>query len=177
MKSSRTHLNVYPRCFRNGCSSWRLPYLLVIFVFSHSGRGSYSETQYAGLEALYNATGGDQRWTTSGGWRNAVLGVCGGWYGVVCDSSGENVTGLSLAGNGLAGNLADAVEFFQVLSLEKVDLSDNELVGAVPAGLGLMPNLNVLDLSRNEFSSFPSSWGSGASSLQHLSLRQNNLSG
>lgn len=164
--------------YRTGSSSWLLPYLLVILFFSYSGRGSsYSETQYAGLEALYNATGGDQRWTVSSGWQDVVLGVCGGWYGVVCDDSGENVTGLSLAGNGLTGNLTNAVEFFQLLSLEEIDLSDNKLMGALPSGFGLMPNLKVLDLSRNEFSSFPSSWGSGASSLQHLSVRQNNLSG
>ena len=137
---------------------------------------SYSETQFHGLEALYNATGGEQ-WTTSTGWRDAALGVCGGWFGVECDSSGENVTGLSLAGNGLAGNLSDAVEFFQLVTLEDVDLSDNELVGPVALGLGLMSKLGQLDLSRNELSSFPASWGSEASSLQHLSLRLNNISG
>lgn len=136
---------------------------------------SYSETQFLGLEALYNATGGE-RWASSTGWRDAALGVCE-WFGVACDSSGENVTGLSLAGNGLAGNLSDAAEFFQVFSLEDVDLSDNELVGPVALGLGLMSNLGQLDLSRNELSSFPASWGSEASSLQHLSLRSNNISG
>ena len=136
---------------------------------------SYSETQFLGLEALYNATGGE-RWTSSTGWRDAALSVCE-WFGVVCDSSGENATGLSLAGNGLEGNLSDAAEFFQVISLEDVDLSDNELVGPVALGLGLMSNLEQLDLSRNGLSSFPPSWGSEASSLQHLSLRSNNISG
>lgn len=136
---------------------------------------SYSETQFLGLEALYNATGGEQ-WTSSTGWRDAALGVCE-WFGVACDSSGENVTGLSLAGNGLAGNLSDAAELFQIVSLEDMDLSENELVGPVALGLGLMSNLEQLDLSRNGLSSFPASWGSEASSLQHLSLRSNNISG
>lgn len=136
---------------------------------------SYSETQFLGLEALYNATGGEQ-WTSSTGWRDAALGVCE-WFGVACDSSGDNVTGLSLAGNGLAGNLSDAAELFQIVSLEDMDLSENELVGPVALGLGLMSNLEQLDLSRNGLSSFPASWGSEASSLQHLSLRSNNISG
>lgn len=136
---------------------------------------SYFETQSSGLEALFTATGGEQ-WIYSTGWRDSSLGICD-WYGVSCDSSGQNVTDLSLAGNGLTGNLTEAVGFFDVLSLTSIDLSDNELVGPVASGFGLMPNLVVLDLSRNEHSSFPASWGARASSLQHLSLQQNNISG
>ncbi|CAN0582673.1 unnamed protein product, partial [Ectocarpus sp. 12 AP-2014] len=121
----------------------------------------YLETQQVGLEALYNATGGEH-WASSSGWRDVTLGVCD-WYGVVCDSNGWNVTGLALAGNGLAGNLSEAVELFDVLSLKSVDLSDNELVGPVALGFGLMPNLEALDLSRNGLSYFPTSWGTEAS--------------
>lgn len=136
---------------------------------------SYSEVQYSGLESLYNATGGEQ-WTFSSGWRDAVVGVCG-WYGVTCDSSGQNVTALSLADNGLVGNLNNSAGLFDILSLISVDLSNNELVGPVAQGFGLLPGLELLDLSRNQLSSFPASWGAGASSLQHLYLQHNNLSG
>lgn len=136
---------------------------------------SYLEVQFSGLEALYTATGGDQ-WASSTGWRNAGIGVCS-WYGVACDSSGQNVTAISLAGNGLTGDLAGAVELFDILSLISVDLSNNELVGPVTPGFGLMPGLEVLDLSRNGLSSFPASWGAEASSLRHLSLQLNNISG
>ncbi len=136
---------------------------------------SYSEVQYIGLESLYNATGGEQ-WTFSTGWRDAVLGVCG-WYGVTCDSSGQNVTALSLAGNGLVGSLDSSAGLFEILSLVSVDLSNNELIGPVAQGFGSMPGLELLDLSRNELSSFPASWGAEASSLQHLYLQHNNLSG
>eukprot|EP00752_Nemacystus_decipiens_P005285 g4793.t1 len=75
------------------------------------------------------------------------------------------------------GDLANAAELFDILSLVSVDLSNNELVGPVTAGFGLMPGLELLDLSRNELSSFPASWGAEASSLQHLSLQRNNISG
>lgn len=136
---------------------------------------SYSEVQYTGLEALYNATGGE-RWNSSAGWRDAALGVCG-WYGVTCDSSGHNVTGIALASNSLSGDLSEAEELFEIVSLENVDLSNNALVGPVALGLGKMPRLEVLDLSRNVLSYFPTSWGSEASSLKHLMLQHNNISG
>lgn len=136
---------------------------------------SYLDIQFNGLESLYNATGGEE-WSSSTGWRDSALGVCG-WYGVTCDDSEQNVTGLSLSGNGLAGNLTDAAELFDILSLVSIDLSDNDLVGPVALGFGSMPGLEVLDLSRNRLSSFPESWGMEASSLQHLSLQLNNISG
>ncbi|CAM9498693.1 unnamed protein product [Scytosiphon promiscuus] len=136
---------------------------------------SYLEAQSIGLEALFNATGGEQ-WISSTGWQDPSLGICN-WYGVACDGSGQNVTDLSLSGNGLVGNLTKAVGFFDMLSLVSVDLSDNGLIGPVALGFGAMPNLVVLDLSKNELSSFPASWGANASSLRHLSLQDNNISG
>lgn len=91
------------------------------------------------------------------------------------------MTALSLAGNGLSGNLtAEAAElalFFDITSLKGIDLSNNQLVGPVPVGFGRMPGLEVLDLSQNWLSSFPDAWGSSAMSLQHLSLQFNNISG
>lgn len=148
------------------------------FLFVSS---SYADVQYTGLEALYNLTNGPE-WTTSSGWRDSALGVCN-WYGVTCDNDagsgiGINVTGLSLAGNGLIGGLSDATELLSgVESLQEVDLSDNGLYGPVPLSLGLMQRLETLDLSRNELSSFPSTWGAGAFALQHLSLQDNIISG
>lgn len=152
-----------------------MAFLSIMNVGLRANAASYSETQYLGLEALYNATDGE-RWIQSSGWRNTTLGVCSGWYGVTCDNAG-NVTSLSLAGNGLSGNLTGAAEMYDVSSLEDIDLSDNGLTGAVPLGLGLMPQLEVVDLSWNDLSSFPSAWGSGALSLQHLYLHHNNISG
>lgn len=167
---------------KNRCLLSQSDFLLVAIAAAAQWLGgaaavsaSYLEVQRSGLEGLYTATGGEQ-WTSSTGWLDDVLGVCS-WYGVTCDSSGQNVTALSLAGNGLTGDLAEGAELFDVLSLVSVDLSNNELVGPVTPGFGLMPGLEVLDLSRNGLSSFPASWGAEASSLQHLSLQLNNISG
>lgn len=183
MKVSRSHrLYVGTKDRKN---NRRLPSDLLLVVIAAAAAqwfggavafsASYLEAQLRGLEALYNATGGEQ-WASSTGWRDAGLGVCS-WYGVACDSSGQNVTALSLAGNGLTGDLTGATELFDIVSLVSVDLSNNELVGPVAPGFGLMPGLEVLDLSRNGLSSFPASWGAEASSLQHLSLQLNNISG
>ncbi|CAN0361085.1 unnamed protein product, partial [Ectocarpus sp. 12 AP-2014] len=133
------------------------------------------EVQVAGLEALYYATNG-QDWANSTGWSDGSLGVCS-WYGVTCDSEGGNVTGISLSNNLLVGDVSEATDLTYVISLEEVDLSDNELSGPVPLNLGMMPNMEILDLSGNEMSHFPAAWGSGASMLRHLSLQNNRISG
>lgn len=137
--------------------------------------GLYADVQYTGLTALYNASRG-QQWFMSSGWRNATLGVCG-WYGVTCDRFSGNVTGLSLPGNNLEGDISAATAISNVVSLQEVDLSDNQLSGSVPLGLGMMPALEVLDLSGNELSWFPPAWGSNALELRYLSLQSNKISG
>ncbi|CAN0498154.1 unnamed protein product, partial [Discosporangium mesarthrocarpum] len=58
---------------------------------------SYAEVQFAGLEALYNVTSGEE-WIVSTGWRNGTIGVCE-WDGITCDD-GDNVTTVSLPANG-----------------------------------------------------------------------------
>lgn len=140
-----------------------------------SALASYADVQYLGLESLYNTTAG-QEWTRSSGWRDSELGVCN-WYGVMCDGDSGNVTGLALSDNGLAGEVSQAIDLSNVTSLEDVDLSHNLLSGPVPLSFGLMPKLEVLELSGNELSSFPDTWGSGASALRYLSVQDNIISG
>lgn len=144
-----------------------------ILCLCRTASASYADVQFAGLEALYNSTNGPG-WLTSTGWRDNLVGICD-WYGVTCDSG--NVTGLSLSSNELTGDVSEATELIEVSSLKEIDLSDNRLSGPVPLVLGLMARLEMLDLSGNELSSFPDGWGSGASSLRHLSLQNNRISG
>lgn len=154
---------------------WLLTAGLVASWDNFSLAQSYQEVQLAGLEAFFESTNGE-RWSLSMGWLDTSVEVCG-WYGLTCDESGENVIGLALPGNGLVGDLSAADQFFDIVSIKSVDLSDNELTGPVTLGFGLMPNLETLDLSRNNLLSFPSNWGSEASSLQHLLLQHNSISG
>ncbi len=71
------------------------------------------------LVGLYASTGG-RNWTNDGNWLSQA--PLAGWHGVAVDASGR-VTGL--------------------------DLSDNNLIGALPASLGKLADLRRLDLSGN----------------------------
>lgn len=135
----------------------------------------YADVQFLGLEALYNLTNGEE-WSMSMGWLDPTVELCS-WYGVKCDGDSGNVTSLSLQGNNLQGLVPEAGGLVDISSLEEVDLSDNQLSGPVPLSLGLLPRLEKLDLSGNDLSYFPSTWGSGATALQHLSIQENTLSG
>lgn len=148
---------------------------IAAFLCPTSFASWYSEVQFSGLEALYNSTNG-QEWAISTGWRDVSIGICS-WYGVTCDSEGVNVTGLSLRDNLLVGDMSEATELTNVTSLQEVDLSNNLISGPVPLALGVLPNLETLDLSGNELTYFPAGWGSGASMLRHLSLQNNRISG
>lgn len=147
--------------------------VIVLCFCTTAFASSYAEVQFLGLEALYNSTNG-QEWKTSTGWRDSLIDVCN-WYGVTCNRG--NVTGLSLSSNNLAGDVSEATELVNVSSLTELNLSDNQLSGPVPLMLGLMPYLDKIDLSGNKLSSFPASWGSGASRLRHISLQNNRISG
>jgi hypothetical protein len=65
--------------------------------------------------------------------------------GVVCGAGGE-VESLGLSGRGLVG-VPDCA-WTELVDLQHLDLSDNDIATAVPAGAAL-PNLKVLDLSWN----------------------------
>lgn len=89
------------------------------------------------LIALYNATGGLQ-WSNNSGW----LGVSGTeckWYGVTCDYPGHIqkrppfVVSLELSNNNLVGAIPS--ELGHLKSLEWLSLSGNRLTGMVPESL------------------------------------------
>ncbi len=131
------------------------------------------------LVTLYNATDGPN-WKDNTNWlTDAPLDD---WAGVSANRitvngriEGECVTQLWLNSNRLKGELP--AELGSLLSLGLLDLSDNHLSGAIPAELGGLPNLRRLDLANNQLSgAIPAELG-GLLSLQRLYLGRNQLSG
>ena len=97
----------------------------------------------AALEALYNATEGEE-WARRDNWlTDAPLGE---WHGVVTDSVGQ-VTWLTLPGNGLQGALPP--ELGDLRELQYLGLTDNQLKGPLPRLLGDLPQLVGLFLANN----------------------------
>ena len=125
----------------------------------------------AALEALYDATGGEN-WTDSANWKtDAPLRA---WHGVTTDDAGR-VSSLELSDNGLAGPIPDALG--SLANLEYLSLSSNELSGPIPDALGSLANLQSLNLEGNALSGPIPDWLGSLANLQSLYLADNELNG
>lgn len=123
------------------------------------------------LVALYNATNGEQ-WINNRNWlSDAPLGA---WHGVITDSRGR-VTGLQLAGRGLAGEIPP--ELGGLDHLVTLNLSENHLTGEIPPELGNLARLELLYLQHNQLEgAIPRELG-GLANLRYWYLMQNQLEG
>ncbi|PRP75666.1 two component regulator [Planoprotostelium fungivorum] len=153
--------------------------------------------QKADLTALYNSAGGSS-WKISNHWNQGD--PCGSsWAGITC--SGSNVTGISLGGFGLQGNIPDSFGtglsqvtklnitmnyqglsgtplpsgLSMMISLEYLCLNSNGLAGKIPDLSGLV-NLIQIDFQYNSLTGFVNPNGlSALTKLQYLSLYRNSL--
>ena len=92
---------------------------------------------------------------------------------LMCDEEGS-VTEINLANSGLDGTL-NRFDFSALSNLTALDLNMNNLVGAIPAGIGNATKLRFLDLSSNNLTfSIPPEMGN-LLELQVLSLYNNSL--
>ena len=126
----------------------------------------------AALVALYNATDGPN-WANSVNWlTDAPLGR---WDRVTTDATTGRVVGLDLWSNRLTGPIP--AELGNLPMLEVLNLSENRLSGPIPNELGYLANLEELALRVNQLTGpIPVELGNLAN-LQTLSLRSNRLSG
>ena len=140
----------------------------------------------AALVALYNATDGPN-WVFNTNWLSDR--PLGEWYGVTTDDAGR-VTRLQLytkngnepfgnsgstTSNGLSGSIP--AELGNLTNLQVLDLVANELSGSIPAKLGNLTNLRGLGLAGNALSgSIPAELGN-LTNLTQLILQFNALSG
>ena len=138
------------------------------------------------LVVLYNLTRGPYKnryrsggqWYTDYKWKNRNNWLTDApvreWHGVTADHNGR-VTGLSLSGNGLSGNIP--AELGDLTDLTRLDLRNNSLGTEIPAELGNLSNLETLLLESSGVNGeIPAELGN-LTSLTSLTLNNNGLSG
>ncbi|CAM9185909.1 unnamed protein product, partial [Ectocarpus sp. 8 AP-2014] len=134
------------------------------------------DREYLGI--LYSSLGGSD-WHENANWTVSGVDVSE-WEGVsvATDENGtEYVYEISLGDNNLVGDAFPAVEYGQLLGLQKLSLGGNYITGELPAGLENLVSLTLLDLSDNGFEGeIPPELGS-APSLVRLDLQGNALTG
>ena len=125
----------------------------------------------AALVALYDSTDG-ANWTNNTNWNTTA--TLDNWFGVKTDSDGR-VTELAVYENQLNGTIP--AELGDLSKLEILDLAVNQLSGTIPAELGDLGELAELYLEKNQLSgAIPAELGD-LSKLWNLSLFENSLSG
>ena len=134
-------------------------------------RAPDSSPDLTALQALYNATGGED-WINRSNWASNALP--GALHGVGTDPEGR-VTEIDLPGNGLEGDLPP--ELGNLTHLRWLSLQENQLTGVIPAELGNLAQLSDLTLRFNQLSGqIPPELGN-LSSLRSLFLDNNQLTG
>ena len=123
------------------------------------------------LESLHDSLAGDN-WDDSTNWKS--IQPLADWYGVETNEAGR-VTGLSLPGNGLAGEIPAGLG--DLTWLETLDLSGNNLTGVIPDALEALIRLRRVDLSGNTLTGGAPSWLGDLDRLEHLDLSDTQLSG
>ena len=140
-------------------------------IYAYPMPQSESAADRDALVALYNATGGAD-WTNNTNWlTNAPMGQ---WYGVTTDSQGR-VTKLNLTSNQLKGAIPP--ELANLTNLELLALGGNELTGTIPTWLGNLTKLEELYLWGNELTGTIPSELASLTSLEILELGDNQLTG
>ena len=124
-----------------------LPALVAALAFTAiTALANDGDGDRAALMAIYQATDGDN-WKKNGGW--GTDRPLARWRGVTVNDDGR-VVKLDLRRNKLSGKLP--AEIGDLSALRVLNLVSNKLSGPLPAELGQLQALTKLDLSGNRFS-------------------------
>lgn len=125
-------------------------------------------TDVQALEVMYNAFNNPTELT---GWKIGGGDPCGdSWKGITCE--GSSVVSIDLSGLGLHGTLGYLLS--DLMSLRKLDLSDNKIHDQIP--YQLPPNLTSLNLARNNLTGNLPYSISAMVSLTYMNVSNNALS-
>ncbi|VFQ75732.1 unnamed protein product [Cuscuta campestris] len=121
----------------------------IITALGASDLGTDKQALLDFANTLHNAPRGRLRWTSTGA---AGAGpICTSWAGVTCSSDRSRVVELRLPGFELRGTISGNTTIGRLDALERLDLRNNSLFGAIPPNLNF-PRLRHLNLSGNRFS-------------------------
>lgn len=178
-------------------------YLSVQWLAKNDGAKMKPNDEYAmqryALAVLFYSTSGTDGWINKTNWMTAD-GLCN-WHGVLCkgskgevdsdDADGDGdqneskkhknnennfVTVLSLASNGLDGQLPKEISALTLLS--KLDLSQNNIFGTLPKQLADLHELRDFVLRENDLTGeLPSDYGIKMSNMRQFNLGVNRLGG
>ncbi|KAK6937858.1 Leucine-rich repeat-containing N-terminal, plant-type [Dillenia turbinata] len=132
-------------------------FLLLLSVFSSPAMADDAAIMEKLAKSLFPAPTG---WTGSNPCK---------WTGVSCDSS-NRIISIGLSSKSLSGSLPSDLN--QLKNLKSLSLQRNQLSGPLPS-LSDLSNLQSVFLDNNNFSSVPSSFLSGLTSLQTFSISEN----
>lgn len=150
-----------------------LAFLTLGWGFAAPSQAIVPPAERKALMALYSGTGG-ARWVNREGWGRPAGSECD-WYGVRCNEARTTVEEIFLADNGLTGKLP--AKLGNLPNLRMLDLESNALTGAIPKDLSRLRSLRDLRLGLNQLSgAIPKELG-GLTNLEVLSLPFNKLSG
>ncbi len=128
-------------------------------------------TDKAALQALYNATGGDN-WSNISGW-DFTGDVTSAWQGVTVEN--DRVTELDLTNSNLTNSIP--AEIGDLTALTELKLGSNNLTGNIPTEIGNLTNLEILELWSNDLRGpIPTEIGN-LTAIVRLQLSDNELSG